>query len=64
MDYMRLYKLIEDDFDRIIESAGGKRFSVDDSREKPRNADCILDDAIIELKFVEGYKINFSCGLA
>lgn len=53
MDYMRIYKLIEDDFDRIIESAGGKRLSVDDSREKPRNADYILDDAIIELKFVE-----------
>lgn len=53
MDYMRIYKLIEDDFDRIIESAGGKRLSVDGSREKPRNADYILDDAIIELKFVE-----------
>jgi len=53
MDYMRIYKLKEDDFDRIIESAGGKRISEDDSREKTRNADYILDDAIIELKFVE-----------
>lgn len=53
MDYMRIYKLIEDDFDRIIESAGGKRLGVDDSREKERNADYILDDGIIELKFVE-----------
>ena len=53
MDYMRIYKLIEDDFDRIIESAGGKRLSVDVGPEKPHNADYILDDAIIELKFVE-----------
>ncbi len=53
MDYMRIYKLMEDDFDRIIESAGGKRLSVDDSREKPHNADYILDDAIIELKLIE-----------
>ncbi len=53
MDYMRIYKLIEDDFDRIIESAGGKRLSEDDSREKSANVDYILDDAIIELKFVE-----------
>lgn len=53
MDYMRLYKLTEDDFDRIIESAGGKRLSLDNSREKTRNVDYILDDAIIELKFVE-----------
>jgi len=53
MDYMRIYKLREDDFDRIIESAGGKRLSVDDSRETLRNVDYILNDAIIELKFVE-----------
>lgn len=53
MDYMRIYKLIEDDFDGIIESAGGKRLSEDDSRGKSANVDYILDDAIIELKFVE-----------
>jgi len=53
MDYMRIYKLTEDDFDKIIESADGKRLSVDDNSEKSLNADYILDDAIIELKFVE-----------
>ena len=53
MDYMKIYKLAEDDFDGIIESAGGKRLSINDSPEKPPNADYIFDDAIIELKFVE-----------
>ncbi len=53
MEYMRIYKLVEDDFDRIIESAGGKRLTVDSGHENPPSADYILDDAIIELKFVE-----------
>ena len=53
MDYMRIYKLTEEDFDRIIDAAGGKRLSNDDSRESQINADYLLDDGIIELKFVE-----------
>jgi len=53
MDYMRIYKLTEDDFDGIIDAAGGKRLNNDDSRESRLNADYLLDDGVIELKFVE-----------
>jgi len=53
MDYMRIYKLTEDDFDGIIDAAGGKRLNNDDSRESQLNADYLLDDGVIELKFVE-----------
>jgi hypothetical protein len=53
MDYMRIYRLTENDFDGIISAAGGKRLSSDDSRENQPNADYLLDESIIELKFVE-----------
>ena len=53
MDYLRIYKLNEEDFDGIVQRSGGKRLSNDESREKNPNADYLLGDAIIELKFVE-----------
>ena len=53
MDYMRIGKLSEPDFDAIIIRAGGSRVAEDDSREKEPNADYALNDAIIELKLVE-----------
>jgi hypothetical protein len=52
MDYLRIYKLTERDFDGIIQASGGRRLSSDESRERNRNADYLFDDAIIELKFV------------
>jgi hypothetical protein len=53
MDYLRIYKLKEEDFDGIVQRSGGKRLSNDESREKNLNADYLFEDAIIELKFVE-----------
>jgi hypothetical protein len=46
-------RITEQDFTNIIEASGGKRFSLDDSREDSENADYIFDDSIIELKLVE-----------
>jgi len=53
MDYLRIHKLNEKDFDEIIKGSGGKRLSSDERSETNPNADYLLDDAIIELKFVE-----------
>lgn len=53
MDYLKISKFTEDDFNFIIESIGGRRFSEDDSQEKVKNCDYILNDALIELKLVE-----------
>lgn len=53
MDYLRIYKLTEKDFDGIIRASGGKRLSSDETREGNPNADYQLGDAIIELKFLE-----------
>jgi hypothetical protein len=48
---MRIYRLTENDFDKIIEATGGKRLITDNNPKKQPNADYILGDAIIELKF-------------
>jgi len=53
MDYLRIYKLKEEDFDGIVQRSGGERLSNDESREKNPNADYLLGDAIVELKFAE-----------
>ena len=53
MNYMRIYRLTENNFDKIIEAAGGNRFIIDNNPEKQPNADYLLEDAIVELKFVE-----------
>jgi len=53
MDYVHIGKLEESDFDVIIEHAGGRRLSPDDSREDRPNTDYALNGAILELKIVE-----------
>ena len=53
MDYLRIGRLVESDFDGIIEDAGGRRFSADHSKEKKPNADYRLGSLVIELKIVE-----------
>jgi hypothetical protein len=53
MDYLKISKFTENDFNSIIEGIGGRRFSEDDSKEKLKNCDYVLNDALIELKLVE-----------
>jgi len=53
MDYLRIYKLKEGDFDGIVQRSGGERLSNNKNPKKNPNADYLLGDAIIELKFVE-----------
>jgi hypothetical protein len=52
MDYVKIGKLEESDFDGIITRAGGRRFSPDHSRETDKNADFVFGSAIVELKLV------------
>jgi hypothetical protein len=47
MDYIRIKNISEADFDAVIKEAGGSRILKEDS------ADYILNEALIELKFVE-----------
>jgi hypothetical protein len=47
MDYTRIKNISEADFDAVIKEAGGSRILKEDS------ADYILNEALIELKFVE-----------
>lgn len=53
MDYLRIGRLLEKDFDSMVEKAGGLRFSADHTREKELNADYRLGNAVVELKIVE-----------
>lgn len=53
MDYLNVARLAESDFDTIIESIGGHRFSEDHSKEERLNCDYEYADALIELKLVE-----------
>lgn len=53
MDYFKISKFTENDFTSIIESIGGRRFSMDDSKETQQNCDYVFQDALIELKLVE-----------
>lgn len=53
LDFVRIDRLTENNFTEVIENAGGKRFSNDDSREEQLNADYMLENAIVELKLVE-----------
>ncbi|MFZ2727696.1 MAG: hypothetical protein WAX77_15700 [Methylococcaceae bacterium] len=49
----KINRITEQDFNKIIEQAGGRRFSLDDSRESEKNVDYIFDDCLIELKLIE-----------
>jgi hypothetical protein len=53
MDYMKMGVLGEGDFHGMVERAGGRRFSADDSREVQPNADYLFPGALVELKIVE-----------
>ncbi len=53
MDYVRIGKLEESDFDTIVENAGGQRFMPDESRENRSNCDYVLGEAVLELKIIE-----------
>jgi hypothetical protein len=52
MDYVKIGKPTERNFEDIIQKAGGRRLSEDESRETERNADFQLGQAIVELKLV------------
>ena len=52
MEYLLFSKLAETDFDEIVLSVGGRRYT-DDPNIKDLNCDYILDDAVIELKIIE-----------
>jgi len=53
MEYARIGKLEERDFDAIVTRAGGRRLSEDHSREERPNADYVLNEAVLELKLIE-----------
>ncbi len=53
MEHLNVFRIKESDFDGIIRRIGGRRLSEDESREELKNADYVLDDAVIELKIVE-----------
>lgn len=53
MDYLRIGRILEEDFDLMVEEAGGSRYSTDHSRESEKNADYRLGNAIVELKIIE-----------
>ena len=51
MEYLLFSQLTETDFDEIVLSVGGRRYS-EDSNIRDLNCDYILDDAVIELKII------------
>ncbi|MCK4641209.1 MAG: hypothetical protein KAU06_07725 [Candidatus Marinimicrobia bacterium] len=52
MNYIRINRIHEKDFDSIVEEAGGERIKPNMSGSKGHSADYILNEAIIELKLV------------
>ena len=53
MNYFRLRRIEEQDFDAIVVSAGGQRAVPDECVEKVPNADFLLNEAVLELKITE-----------
>lgn len=53
MEYVKIGKLTEEDFNGLITNVGGRRFSSDHSREKAKNADFVLGNALVELKLID-----------
>lgn len=53
MEYVKIGKLTEEDFHDLIIKLGGRGFSPDHSREKVKNADFLLGNALIELKLID-----------
>ena len=52
MEYLLFSQLTETDFDEIVLSVGGRRYT-EDLNIQDLNCDYILDDAVIELKIIE-----------
>lgn len=52
MEYLLFSQLTEADFDEIVLSVGGRRYT-EDPKIKDLNCDYILEDAVIELKIIE-----------
>lgn len=52
MDYIRINRIDEKDFDSIVELAGGKRINPNGSCPTGYYADYILNEAIVELKLI------------
>ena len=59
MEYMKIGRLREDDFDEIITSCGGYRAVTDHTSSQEPNADYLLHEAIIELKLVVCFVISY-----
>lgn len=58
MDYLKIGRITEADFDEMIVAAGGRRYVADHSAEQYPNADYILNEAILELKLIEEEGLN------
>jgi hypothetical protein len=52
MNYIRINRLHEEDFDSIVEAAGGNRIKTNEFHSKGQNADYVLNEAIVELKLI------------
>lgn len=53
MDYIRINRLSEEDFDAVVKEAGGCRLEARQPASGYYNADYILNEAIIELKLLD-----------
>ncbi len=53
MEYLRIGRLLEEDFDSMVNKTGGSRISADHTREQELNADYLLGNAVVELKIIE-----------
>ena len=53
MEYLKISKLTEDDFEKIFIRIGGSRYSPDHSRETALNCDFRYRNALIELKLID-----------
>jgi len=52
MNYIRINRIHEKDFDSIVEEAGGSRIKTNGAGSRGKNADYILNEAIVELKLI------------
>ena len=52
MDYTRINRIREKDFDYVVETAGGTKINTTGSQPGVLNADYMLNEAIIELKII------------
>ena len=53
MDHIKVARVLETDFDEIVEAAGGHRYVPDAGAAKDLNADYVLGTAALELKLLE-----------